>query len=313
MLKGKTIQAIQSEVEQFGIKHKTIISSSPNTTTLTPKIIINSATGVEPFYSSVNSLIELSKTILPANELELDKKVIQVICSEETEIITRTQNIRYSIEELKSKFPGYNILYYTEIFDLLEDTDYNLDNTNLNFNIQKFINLGNNVQSQISRLHTNLEIIGLTSFNNIKEKYSNEIGFFTSDNNFKTIFIDFNTELSDYYGTLYKELNKLKNIDFNKLNLINLYFDFFLFFSDELQNKNLIDTSGIIQSRVLSLNSSKKVLEQFNNLVQIEIQGKEIEYNNIKNYFDILNPSLHLLRTQNFKEFKEQFKNFIKI
>ena len=89
-------------------------------------------------------------------------------------------------------------------------------------------------------------------------------------------------------------------------------FDFFLFISDELQNKNLNDTSGIIQSRVLSLNNSKIVLEQFKNLVQIEIQGKNIEYNNIKNYFDILNPSLHLLRTQNFKEFKEQFKNFIK-
>ena len=305
MLKGKTIQT-QSEIEQFGIKHN-IVSVAPNSTSLKPKKIINETSGPEP----IHSLIKTSKVISTVSELEFDKTIIQ---NERisNEIITRTQNIRYSIEELKSKFPGYNILYYTEIFDLLEDTDYNLDNTNLTFNIQKFINLANNIQSQISRLHTNLEIIGLTSFNNIKEKYANEIGFFTSDNNFKTIFIDFNTELSDYYGTLYKELNKLKNIGFSKFNIINLYFDFFLFISDELQNKNLNDTSGIIQSRVLSLNNSKIVLEQFKNLVQIEIQGKDIEYNNIKNYFDILNPSLHLLRTQNFKEFKEQFKNFIK-
>ena len=306
MLKGKTIQTIQSEIEQFGIKHN-IVSVAPNSTSLKPKKIINETSDLEP----IHSLIKTSKIISPVSELEFDKTIIQ---NERisNEIITRTQNIRYSIEELKSKFPGYNILYYTEIFDLLEDTDFNLNEYNLNANLQKFINLGNSIQSQISRLHTNLEILGRTSFNKIKEKYSNEIGFFTSDSNLKTIFIDFNAELSDYYGTLYKELNKLKNIDFNKFNIINLYFDFFLFFSDELQNKNLNDTSGIIQSRVLSLNNSKIVLEQFKNLVQIEIQGKDIEYNNIKNYFDILNPSLFLLRTQNFKEFKEQFKNFIK-
>lgn len=310
MLKGKTIQTIQSEIEQFGIKSTIvpIVPVAPNSTSLKPKKIINETSGLEP----IHSLIKTSKIISPVSELELDKAIIQ---NETTpnEVIKITQNIRYSLNELKIKFPGYNILYYTEIFDLLEDTDYNLDNTNLTFNIQKFINLGNNVQSQISRLHTNLEIIGLTSFNNIKEKYSNEIGFFTSDSNLKTIFIDFNAELSNYYSTLYKELNELKNIDFNKFNIINLYFDFFLFISNELQNKNLNDTSGIIQSRVLSLNNSKIVLEQFKNLVQIEIQGKDIEYNNIKNYFDILNPSLHLLSTQNFKEFKEQFKNFIKI
>ncbi len=307
MLKGKTIQTIQSEIEQHGIKHN-IVSVAPNSTSLKPKKIINETSGLEPIYS----LIKTSKIISPVSELELDKTIIQ---NETTrnDVIKITQNIRYSLTDLKIKFPGYNILHYKEIFDLLEDTDYNLDNTNLTSNIQKFIHLGNNIQSQISKLHTNLEILGRTSFNKIKEKYTNEIGFFISDNNFKTIFIEFNAELSDYYGILYNEINKLKSIDFNKFNVLNLYFDFFLFISDELQNKNFNDSSGIIQSRVLSLNNSKTVLEQFKNLIQIEIQGKDIEYNNIKNYFDILNPSLHLLKTQNFKEFKEQFKNFIKI
>ena len=309
MLKGKTIQA-QSEIEQYEIK-STIASVVPNSTSLMskePKKIINETSGIEPIYS----VIKTSKIISPVSELEFDKTIIQ---NERTsnEIVNRTQNIRYTLEELKTRFPGYNALYYTEIFDLLQSTDYNLELANLTSNIQKFIHLGNNIQSQISRLHTNLEILGRTSFNKIKEKYTNQIGFFTSDNNFKTIFIEFNAELSDYYSTLYIELNNLKFLDFNKLNLINLYFDFFLFISDELQNKNFNDSSGIIQSRVLSLNNSKTVLEQFKNLIQIEIQGKDIEYNNIKNYFDILNPSLHLLKTQNFKEFKEQFKNFIKI
>jgi hypothetical protein len=306
MLKGKTIL---SDIEQFGIK-STVVSSTantPNTTSLKPKKIINETSSVEPIYS----LIKTSKIISPVTELEFDKTIIQ---NERTsnEIITRTQNIRYTLEELKTRFPGYNSLYYTEIFDLLQSTDYNLDLNNLTSNIQKFIHLGNNIQSQISRLH-NIEILRRISFNSIKEKYSNQIGFFTSDDNFKTIFTDFNDELSDYYGTLYKEINNLRTLDFDKFNLINLYFDFFLFISDELQNKNLIDTSGIIQSRVLSLNNSKTVLEQFKNLIQIEIQGKDIEYNNIKNYLDVLNPSLHLLRTRNFKEFKEQFKSSLRI
>ena len=304
MLKGKTIQTMQSEIEQFGIKQN-IVSNSP--TSLKPRTIINETSSVEPFYNSLKP-----KIISSVSELEFDKTTIQNEITSNV-IINRTQNIRYLLEELKSKFQGFNTLYYTEIFDLLQSTDYNLDLNNLTSNIQKFIHLGNNVQSQISRLHNNLEILGKTSFNTIKEKYTKEIGFFTSDDNLKTIFTDFNDELSDYYCTLYKELNNLRTLDFDKFNLINLYFDFFLFISDELQNKNLIDTSGIIQSRVLSLNNSKTVLEQFKNLVQIEIQGKEIEYNNIKNYFDVLSPSLQLLRTQNFKEFKEQFKNFIKI
>ena len=304
MLKGKTIQTMQSEIEQFGIKQN-IVSNSP--TSLKPRTIINETSSVEPFYNSLKQ-----KIISSVSELEFDKTTIQNEITS-NEIINRTQNIRYLLEELKSKFQGFNTLYYTEIFDLLQSTDYNLDLNNLTSNIQKFIHLGNNVQSQISKLHNNLEILGKTSFNTIKEKYTKEIGFFTSDDNLKTIFIEFNAELSDYYSTLYTELNNLKFLDFDKFNIINLYFDFFLFISDELQNKNLIDTSGIIQSRVLSLNNSKTVLEQFKNLVQIEIQGKEIEYNNIKNYFDVLSPSLQLLRKQNFKEFKVNFKNFIKI
>jgi hypothetical protein len=298
VLKGKTIQ--------------TVSDTSYSSNSLKPSKSITPVTEVTENCTKETSMLKKAKTITQVTELEFNKTVIQNQTTP-NDVIKIIQNIRYPLNYLKIKFPGFNSLYYSEIFDLLETTDFNLNEHNLNTNIQKFINLGNNIQSQISRLHTNLEILGKTSFNKIKEKYSSEIGFFTSDNNFKTIFIEFNAELSDYYGTLYKELNNLKLLDFNKLNLINLYFDFFLFISDELQNKKLIDTSGIIQSRVLSLNNSKTVLEQFKNLIQIEIQGKEIEYNNIKNYFDVLNPSLHLLRTQNFKEFKEQFKKFIKI
>ncbi len=312
MIKGRTIQTIQSEIERFGSK-SSIISSSSGSVILNSKKIISSTAGVDPTYSTVLPKIKSSKVISSINELELEKTVIKNI-KVQNEVINKTQNIRYNINELKLKFPGYNALFYTEIFDLLQSTDFELSDSNLTSNIQKFIHLGNNIQSQISRLHNNLEILSEQSFDKIKEKAHDRIsGIFSNDNKLETSFIQFNIEITEYRDILYKETQKLKNIDFNKMNIINLYFDFFLFISDELQNKNLTDTSGIIQSRVISLSNSKTVLEQFKNLVQIEIQGKEIQYNNIKNYLDIILPSLYLLRKQNYKEFKVNFKNFIKI
>ena len=90
-----------------------------------------------------------------------------------------------------------------------------------------------------------------------------------------------------------------------------------MFISEELKDKGFTGSSvsgdlNIVESRVISLNNSKTVLEQFKNLIKIEIYGKDIELNNLKNYLDTLKPSLHLLEQQNFKEFKEQFKNLIK-
>ncbi len=302
MLKGKTIQNVGEST------HNTSYSLKPSKS-ITP------VTAVTENCTKETSTLQKAKTIAPVTELEFNKTVIQI--EKPNEIITRTNNIRYSLNDLKMKFPGFNALYYSEIFDLLETTDFNLNEYNLNTNLQKFINLGNNIQSQISRLHTNLELLSKNSFKTIKEKVNDEIGFFTSDSNISSLFVDFNRDILDYYNSLYIEICNLKNIDFDKFNLINLYFDFFMFISEELKDKGFTGSSvsgdlNIIESRVISLNNSKTVLEQFKNLIKIEIYGKDIELNNLKNYLDTLKPSLYLLEQQNFKEFKEQFKNLIK-
>jgi hypothetical protein len=308
MLKGKTIESVLSNIDSYGIRNNTI-SSAPSS--LKPKLISNECPGVEPIFNTPSPL-KPKKVIGTVTELEFEKTVIQTIRPEETVIISRTQNIRYSQEELKSRFPGYSTLYYSEIYDLLQTTDYNLSVENLNLNLQKFVNLGNTIQSQISRLHSNLELLSTNSFKTIKEKSSESIGFFATDANIQTVFIEFNNSTREYSLILYKELEDLKSIDFSKYNLLDLYKDFFIFIWDELKSKFNCSDLSIIESRVLSLNNSKIVLEQFKNLIKIEIQGKEIEYNNVKNYLDTLSSSLFLLKKQNFKEFKEQFKNFIK-
>ena len=289
------------------LKGKTIQSSAP--TSLKPKLIKNECSGVETILKqiaepSIKTLYYM-KTINQTDSDESQNKVQQNV------------NIRYSLEYLKQKFPGYSTLYYTEIFDLLQSTDYNLTVTNLNSNIQKFINLGNNIQSQISRL-TNLNMLSKNSFSDIKAEAQRTIGFFAMEDSVNSAFIDFNSSVSVYYRTLQEELNFLKSKDFKKYDLLNLYLDFFLYIHEDLKSKFLdyIDypdiNFDIIQSRVLSLNNSKTVLQQFKTLLEIEIQGKEIEYNNVKNYLDTLLPSLHILRKQNFKEFKEQFKSLIR-
>ena len=302
MLKGKTIQNVGESI------HNTSYSLKPSKS-------ITSVTAVTENCTKETSMLQKAKTIATVTELDFNKTVIQI--EKPNEIIQQNKNIRYSVDLLKSKFPGFNALYYSEIFDLLETTDFNLNVYNLNTNLQKFINLGNNIQSQISRLHTNLELLSKNSFKTIKEKVNDEIGFFTSDSNISSLFVDFNRDILDYYNSLYIEICNLKNIDFDKFNLINLYFDFFMFISEELKDKGFTGSSvsgdlNIIESRVISLNNSKTVLEQFKNLIKIEIYGKDIELNGLKNYLDTLKPSLYLLEQQNFKEFKEQFKNLIK-
>lgn len=251
------------------------------------------------------------KVIKQCSELDFEKTVIknELSCAV-VEVIEQTKNIRVTLDFLKMKFPGFNTLYYTEIFNILESTDFNLNVNNLNQNIQKLINLGNNVQSQISRLNENLTL-NKDSYASIKRDISDKIGFFCSDTEIKNLFLEFNSKIINLYDSIYKEYNKIKNIDFNKYNLVDLYYSLFIYLDEELQEK-FNYKSDIIKSRILSLHSSKAVLEQFKLLIQIELKTKETELENLKNYSDILKPSLFVLEHQNFKEFKDEFKKLIK-
>ena len=299
MLKGKTIKPI---TESSLLKGKVIntISEAPM---LKPKKVINACSSYEPIFEKD---LEDLKTIY-TKKINNDSNTI--------EIIERTKNLRYSVDFLKNKFPGYSSLYYIELFDLLESTDYNLNAENLNTNLQKFILLGNNIQSQISRLNDILSVKP-ASYTKIKDEISDKIGFFTSVDTIYDLYNEFNIKINDLYMFIYKEYNNLKNIDFNKYNLIYLYFDFLKFIVDELKDKQLMSADEIanstIGSRILSLSSSTQVLNQFKSLIQIEQNALEQELDNLKNYLNILNPSLDLLKHQNNDEFKKQFKCLVK-
>lgn len=302
MLKGKTIISETQNEDNFGLKPKKIITSNS----------VDSLDFNKVESSSMQSMSLLNpKKIKQCTELDFEKTIIRNESQIEViEVIEPTKNIRVSVDFLKQRFPGFNNLYYIELFDLLESTDFNLNEHNINLNTQKLIHLGNNIQSQISRLNENISV-NRTSYNSIKTEISDKIGFFCSDDEIKTLFQDFNSKINNLYILIYKEYTNLKNIDFNRYNLINLYYNFFFYIDGELTEKFNFN-SGIIKSRILSLNSSIQVLEQFKLLVQIEIKTKETELENLKNYSDVLKPSLYVLEHQNFKEFKDQFKKLIK-
>lgn len=309
MLKGKTIQHIQTELEQYGIRNNTVVSSLP---TLTPKKIINTVSSYEPTLTP-KKIINTSSSCEPTHSGIYYSKTISNNKSQE--IIKKTNNIRYSVVELKSLFPGYANLYYTEIFDLLQETDFEINEVNLNTNLMKFINLGNNVQSQISKLNELLNFLPKQSFNQIKYQTKSKISFFSSTSDIKNTFEEFNSNVFSVYNTLYIEIQKIKKLDFSKYNLIFLYFGFFKFIADEIKSKQIVPddiiSSSVIASRVISLNNSISVLNQFKTLIQIEIQAKEIELNNLKDYLDVLKPSLSLLERQDIKKFKESFKDLL--
>lgn len=303
MLKGKTIKPITAITESSLLKGK-VISTISEAPILKPKKVINACSGVEPIYEKD---LEDLKTTYYTKKINNESNTI--------EIIERTKNLRYSVDFLKNKFPGYSSLYYIELFDLLEDTDYNLNAQNLNTNLQKFVLLGNNIQSQISRLNDILSVKP-TSYNKIKDEIFDKIGFFTTDDTISNLYMEFSTKINDLYMFIYKEYNNLKNIDFNKYNIIYLYFEFLKFIVDELKDKQLMTTDEIanstICSRIVSLNSSTQVLNQFKSLIQIEQKTLEQELDNLKNYLNILKPSLDLLKHQKFDEFKKQFKCLVK-
>lgn len=333
MLKGKTIHSVAEDLNAYGIRN-TVVLEKPKT--LVPRKVINVVTGVDPITldqmhqmhqmqpsnaaNVMNGKVIRDMSRMFTNNLkeEYYSKTINSISTTEqsVQIISENKNIRYSVIELKEKFSGYSNLYYVELFDLLETTDYNLTQENLNSNLQKFINAGNNVQSQISKLNHVLDFIPKVSFKSLKDEIDSKIGFFTNAETYLELFDEFSIKTESLYNTLSTELQNVKNLNFEKYNLVNLYFEFFKFISDELKNKNIASNefiaSSIIGSRVISLNNSITVLNQFKMLIDVEINAKELELNNLKNYLDVLKPSLFLLKQQNFTTFRDNFKTFIK-
>ena len=93
MLKGKTIQNVGEST------HNTSYSLKPSKS-ITP------VTAVTENCTKETSTLQKAKTIAPVTELEFNKTVIQI--ENPNEIITRTNNIRYSLNDLKMKFPGLN-------------------------------------------------------------------------------------------------------------------------------------------------------------------------------------------------------------
>lgn len=330
MLKGKTIQSIADDINSYGIRN-TVVSEAPKT--LVPRKVINAVTAVDPIVlhqihqkqqsnvaNVMNGKVIQDMSGMFTNNLkeEYYSKTINSISTTEqsVQIISENKNIRYSVIELKEKFPGYSNLYYAELFDLLESTDFNLTQDNLYSNLQKFINLGNNVQSQISKLNHILDFIPKVSFKSIKDDIDSKIGFFTNAETYLQLFDDFNQKTESLYNTLSVELQNVKNLNFEKYNLVYLYFEFFKFISEELQHKNIASNefigTSIIGSRVISLNNSITVFNQFKTLIEVELNSKELELNNLKNYLDVLKPSLFLLKQQSFISFRDKFKSLIK-
>ena len=189
MIKGKTIStvdlnSISEDISKYGIRNSTIVSEAPTMLKSTKTINSDGCSGVEPVMSSLKP-----KIIKQTPELYYEKIIEN--SSNKIEIIQQNKNIRYSVDLLKSKFPGYSNLYYIELFDLLETTDYNLTPDNLNTNLLKFMLLGNNIQSQISRLNENLGCLRENSFEKIKENTSENmgiLGFFIRDEKIKEFF-----------------------------------------------------------------------------------------------------------------------------
>lgn len=331
MLKGKTIQSVAEDLNACGIRNTAVLEKPK---TLVPRKVINVATGVDPItleqlyqttHSNVSNMMKGKVVIQDMSRMfennlreEYYSKTINSISTAEqsVQMISENKNIRYSVIELKEKFPGYSNLYYVELFNLLESTDFNLTQENLNSNLQKFINLGNNVQSQISKLNHILDFIPKVSFKSIKDDIDSKIGFFTNAETYLQLFDDFNQKTESLYNTLSVELQNVKNLNFEKYNLVYLYFDFFKFISEELKHKNIASNefigTSIIGSRVISLNNSITVFNQFKTLIEVELNSKELELNNLKNYLDVLKPSLFLLKQQSFTSFREKFKSLIK-
>lgn len=322
MLKGKTIQSNLNHISEVmntsGIRNSSVMCEAPNPKTLVPRKIANDVSTVNHYYTNVTVEEVLKHIEQPTiKNLYYSKTINQTEISKENNIekVQQNVNLRYSLQELKNMFPGFNNLYYIEIFDLLQTLDFNLTSENLNINLQKFIHLGNNIQSQISRLNETLNFVPSYSSKQLNEDFRKKWGFFTSDSEIEKLFDEYNDAALNYISSLYTELHNIKNLDFSKYNLVNLYFDFFKFIADELKNKNIASDENIgmstIASRVISLNNSKTVLAQFKNLTTLEAQGIELELNNIKNYLDTLKPSLYLLQRQNFKQFKDKFKELL--
>lgn len=307
MLKGKVIK--QDVVNAND-------TSAPTSTILAPsKSIKNTSEGcqsvkvipTEPHTSATTSITSVGLSTPIVN-----------LSNGPTEYIVKQKNLRYSVDTLKQHIPGYTNLHYTELFDTLMTLDGELTPININLNLQKLINLGNNAQSHISRLNSLLNVIPTHSLKLIKEQTNNKIGFFTTNDTYISLFGSFNTTAQQHYNEVQKSIDnisRLQTFDIKKCDLVYLYLNFFKFIHTEVSNNNIADAEtiehSILINRITSLHNSTLVLDQFKQLLEIELQARQIELNNCKEYLDILKPSLYLLQQQNFGDFKKQFKQLL--
>lgn len=282
-LKASTVVLI-TEIYENKLKPSSIIKSKNYTNNITPSMVIS----------------EVDKN----SELEENK-------------IKQNKTLVFNESYIKEKIPGYSIFYYKEVIAFLKELDYSINDENKEQNLDKFQNLGIGIQEKINKINSLLEFIPKESFNELKNIYIKKISLFSFFKKIDDEFKEFNMEAKYIYKILKEKLIQMKNEKriFDDFNRLYFYYDFFQFIIEEIKNREIVFKDELIYSsiinRITSISNSITIFEQFKSIYEIEINSKEIELDNLKDYLLNIQPSLELLLYQNEKDFKKVFKSFI--
>lgn len=290
------------------IKGKTIISSNE----------FNSSNTNKKIKPKLIKPTKILQSTLIKNEIKPEQENKTIISSTPINYIKETDTLYLNERYLKTKIPGYDPLFYKEVSYFLESVDIEITKENVLRNLNKFNIFGDNIQRRVQNIGEILDFVSKKTFNNIKDKYKQNKSIL---NIFKGNEIDFeelNKEIKDYFNDIVNILNDLKTKKesyFKNFEKLDFYYDCIKQISLDVVDMGIISKEELINtaisSKMTSLFASKQIVQQFKEIYKFEIESKTIELNNVKNYLDILKPSLELLKHNNINKFNQKLNDFI--
>lgn len=225
-------------------------------------------------------------------------------------------SIAFTATYLSANIPSYHSAYYTEAQTALQNS--------ADLSTLESIGIGQQVHvTRLSALLNSLDLEQRTLADLKNTIYKRYFSFsitslFDKPKNEEAYTLFFST-LREIQQTINQDIEtiaKYKKDISSVYNKLSFYYDLFKLLSKEaierkLMTKEELPTS-IIAARIVSLNTSKTVLDQLSQVVNIKLTALTTEKENITQCFTVLKVALDVLQQQNKKEFEDHFKSFLK-
>ena len=225
-------------------------------------------------------------------------------------------SIAFTSTYLSTNIPSYHSAYYIEAQTALQNSA----------DLSTLESIGVGQQAHVTRLSALLNSLDLEqrTLADLKNTIYKRYFSFSITNLFDkpkveeayTLFFSTLREIQQTINQDIETVTKYQKDILSVYNKLSFYYDLFKLLSKEVVERELMTKeelpTSIIAARIVSLTTSKTVLDQLSQVVNIKLTALTTEKENITQCFTVLKVALDILQQQNKKEFEDRFKSFLK-